>query len=144
MQSYSCCVKQLTVTPRQPGSGQQLEEYNLVMGCYNAQVRMSSTSSRRSSPTNRCEITPCFSCAIFLLFPKTDIIRQDRLRTYTPSRKVAHKTLAVLGFPQEILGDSTKAGGIELLTNLATSVGINGTAFAAGNDTALAYFIRPT
>jgi len=46
--------------------------------------------------------------------------------------------LAVLGFPQEILGDSTKAGGIELLTNLATSVGINGTAFAAGNDTALA------
>jgi hypothetical protein len=49
----------------------------------------------------------------------------------------------VLGFPQEILGDSTKAGGIELLTNLATSVGINGTAFAAGNDTALAYPTRP-
>ena len=117
------------------------------MCCYNAQVRMSSTSSRRSSPTNRCEIdeiTPCFSCAIFLLFPKkTDIIRQDRLRTYTQQEGCSHKTLAVLGFPQEILGDSTKAGGIELLTNLATSVGINGTAFAAGNDTALAYPTLP-
>jgi hypothetical protein len=39
---------------------------------------------------------------------------------------------AVFANQSQVLGDSTKAGGIELLTNLAASVGINATAFAAG------------
>ena len=39
---------------------------------------------------------------------------------------------AVFANQSQILQDSTKAAGIELLTNLAGSVGINTTAFAAG------------
>ena len=39
---------------------------------------------------------------------------------------------AVFANQSQILGDSTKAGGIELLTSLAEGAGINGTEFAAG------------
>ena len=39
---------------------------------------------------------------------------------------------AVFANQSQVLGDSTKAGGIKLLTNLAASVGISATAFAAG------------
>ena len=45
---------------------------------------------------------------------------------------------AVFANQSQILGDSTKAAGIELLTNLAASVGINTTAFAAGPPPLLA------
>lgn len=50
---------------------------------------------------------------------------------------------AVFANQSQILADSTKAGGIELLTNLAASVGINDTAFAAGPLPPTCYHSQP-